>query len=209
MKKTIKYIIIILIAIVGFNIINSYNVYASFADYSDEDARNETEKLIQEQKQNFDTLKSNNNYLKDLEVKGYKISPRFDKQILNYTLNTKKRVKEITIKATADDEKAKINGIGKIKIDSNQKECRVEVTAESGTVRTYIIKLTDDDNQIDINTNEINNIEENNKKDIKSVYSNKDKNNNKNVIIITIVSASILVALLLTISRIKIKKIKK
>lgn len=144
MKKIIKFLIVFCITTTFY--INFYNVYGSFADFTDGDARNQTEKMEQEQNKKFDTLKSNNNYLSSLSVEGYELSPQFDKQTLEYTLNKKIKESVINIKAIADDSKATVIGTGNIKINKNQKKFRIDVTAESGTVRTYIIKITQDDN---------------------------------------------------------------
>ena len=155
MKKIIKFLIVFCITTIFY--INFYNVYGSFADFTDGDARNQTEKMEQEQNKKFDTLKSNNNYLSSLSVEGYELSPEFDKQTLEYTLNKKIKESEINIKAIADDSKATVTGTGNIKINKNQNKFRIDVTAESGTVRTYIIKITQDDNSSTI-TNEDENI---------------------------------------------------
>ncbi len=144
MKKIIKFLIVFCITTTFY--INFYNVYGSFADFTDGDARNQTEKMEQEQNKKFDTLKSNNNYLSSLSVEGYELSPQFDKQTLEYTLNKKIKESVINIKAIADDSKATVIGTGNIKINKNQNKFRIDVTAESGTVRTYIIKITQDDN---------------------------------------------------------------
>ncbi len=144
MKKIIKFLIVFCITTTFY--INFYNVYGSFADFTDGDARNQTEKMEQEQNKKFDTLKSNNNYLSSLSVEGYELSPEFDKQTLEYTLNKKIKESVINIKAIADDSKATVTGTGNIKINKNQNKFRIDVTAESGTVRTYIIKITQDDN---------------------------------------------------------------
>lgn len=151
MKKIIKFLIVFCITTIFY--MNFYNVYGSFADFTDGDARNQTEKMEQEQNKKFDTLKSNNNYLSSLSVEGYELLPEFDKQTLEYTLNKKIKESEINIKAIADDSKATVTGTGNIKINKNQNKFRIDVTAESGTVRTYIIKITQDDNSSTI-TNE-------------------------------------------------------
>ena len=151
MKKIIKFLIVFCITTIFY--INFYNVYGSFADFTDGDARNQTENMEQEQNKKFDTLKSNNNYLSSLSVEGYELSPEFDKQTLEYTLNKEIKESEINIKAIADDSKATVTGTGNIKINKNQNKFRIDVTAESGTVRTYIIKITQDDNSSTI-TNE-------------------------------------------------------
>ena len=59
MKKSIISLIILVLIIFTNN-----NTYASMADYTDEDAKNETQRMIQEHKENFDSTKSDNNYFR-------------------------------------------------------------------------------------------------------------------------------------------------
>ena len=134
--KKIKGIIIVLTYI--FLITNNC-VYGSFADYTDEQAAKDTEKMIEEHN-NYDYTKSNNNYLKDLNVKEGVLSPEFDKQTINYRLTLTNSVEEISISAIAEDEKANIKGNGTVSI-KDEEQCIIEVTAESGTVRTYFINI--------------------------------------------------------------------
>lgn len=123
-------------------------VFASFADYTDEDAEKETQNMIQEHKDNFDNTKSDNSFLKDLTIRGGKLSPIFDKQVVEYNLKIDNNVNEIEITANAEDNKAKVNGTGKINI-TNVTEHKIEVIAASGTTRTYFIKIArEEDNDV-------------------------------------------------------------
>lgn len=195
MEKKIRLISILLIMI--FCCVTYKEIsYASFADYTDDDAKQNAEKMINEQQQNFDASKSNNNFLKSLEVKGYELTPEFDKQTLEYYIDLPINIKEITIEASTDDDNAKMEGIGVIQINENQTDYRIDVTAESGTVRTYLIKINssnikeESDSEVEqqVETSEvleaynaskdnINEIEEN---------SNTEKMSLKNIIIIAI-----------------------
>ncbi len=131
---------IVLLSIIFLVIVISNNVYGSFADYTDEDAASDTEKLIEEHNANFDTNKSSNNYLKSLSIDKGELSPAFDKQINNYNLSVTNDIEEIVISANTEDNKANINGAGKINI-KEKKQLNIEVTAESGTVRSYFINI--------------------------------------------------------------------
>lgn len=142
-------IILIIISLIVF--INNY-VYGSFADYTDDDAEKDTQKLIQEHKENFDNTKSENNYLKSLSVSGGVLSPDFDRQIVEYSVKVTSNINEINIIAETEDEKAKINGNGKIDINDIS-ECRIEVVADSGTVRTYFLKIIKETQDIKDYTN--------------------------------------------------------
>ena len=140
MKKIfLGLIIIVLIFAVNTNI-----VFAGFADLTDEQADKQAleQKKEQEKEHNVTEVKSSDNFLTSLQVEGYTLTPDFDKQTLEYTIKEEINKKEINIKATTSNEKATLNGTGKIKIDNNKKEYRIDVTAENGAVRTYVIKLS-------------------------------------------------------------------
>lgn len=187
--KTIKKILILLIFITTFLIAN--NCYAStdpgsskgFAEYDDTKAQQESEKATEEQNNKFDTEKSTNNYLENLQVEGYELSPKFDKQTLEYTIDKEIISNEINITATASDSKAKIEGIGNIELEDNQNKCRIDVTSESGTVRTYFIKIkraetVEENNEKQENEIAQDTVEENENAIVKE-YSQKSENNVK------------------------------
>ena len=135
-NKILSFILIALIAILS----SITNVFASFADFTDEQADKQAEE--QEKEHNITQIKSSDNYLTNIQIEGYTIVPEFDKQNLEYTIKEEIKESEINIKASASNEKAIINGTGKIKIEKEQEEHRIDVTAENGSVRTYIIKLS-------------------------------------------------------------------
>lgn len=227
MKKKIKFLIILIIAttcvMINYNIVSANpNSSRGFADYSDEDAEKENEKLVENQDEKFDTTKSNNNYLESLKIEGYELTPEFDKQTVDYKIDKPITDSNVTITAKAFDDKAKISGSGNIKIEDNQSEFRIDVTAESGSVRTYKIsfekvdeekKETDETDKTD-ETDETENIivndtVEDNENAIVEVYSQKDKTgaeekNQKLFLIIGIVG--IIVAIVIIIKVINSKK---
>lgn len=140
MKNKIISLFIVMFIVV-FLTINS--VSASFADFTDEQADKQAQEQIKEQeKQHSNTeVKSSDNYLSSLQVEGYTINPEFDKQTLEYTIKEEVKGKEINIKATTSNDKATVNGIGNIKVEENKNQYRIDVTAENGSVRTYIVNL--------------------------------------------------------------------
>ena len=151
MKKILKILIIISCCLViNFGIIVPI-VEAShgFADYTDEEADKETERLMKEQQEELEESaeKSRDNYLQSLEVEGYELTPKFDKQTIDYVIKGKINSDKITIKATPSDEKATVSGVGTIEIQPDVKQYEVNVTAESGTVRTYYIYLDEEEKE--------------------------------------------------------------
>lgn len=141
MKNKIKSIVVILLIIVS--LLFTSNVYASFAEMDDVTSDKQRNEQLQEQekqdKENFG--KSSNNYLKSLSIKGLELTPKFDKQTIDYTVEEVIEVDSIEINADLDDSRAKINGSGIIKLQPGENDIRIDVTAENGIVRTYNIKV--------------------------------------------------------------------
>lgn len=167
---------------------------------TDEQADKQAQEQLKEQeKQHNDTVvKSSDNYLSSLQVEGYTLTPEFDKQTLEYTIKEINN-KEINIKATTSHDKATVNGIGNIKLEDGQKECRIEVSAENGTVRTYIIKIEKANTEIKANT-EVENVEEKIEEiPVENIQNNASENGNLNVqnnnlyIIIAAIAVGILI----------------
>lgn len=170
MKSEIKNIVVILIIIVSLIFTNK--VYASFAEMDDATSDKQRNEQLQEQeqqdKENFG--KSSNNYLKELSVQGLKLTPEFDKQTINYTIDEELDVDSIEISADLDDSRAKVSGTGNIKLEPGENNIRIDVTAENGIVRTYNIKVT--------------------KKGEKTTSENKEKNTETNIVGENVIDAS-------------------
>ena len=141
-KSKIKVVISLMVLLVIMITMNKS--YAGMADLTDEMSDTlANEQLTNQQKAESENAnKSSNNYLSSLEVEGYRLLPEFDKQIQEYTLDSDTDEDNVTIKATADDERANITGTGNIKLQTGENNLRVDVSAENGTVRTYFIKVT-------------------------------------------------------------------
>lgn len=155
MNKKMKFIscvmIIVLIALTG-------KTFAGMADMDDETSQIIANEMManQEKEESENEGKSSNNYLNTLEVEGYTLSPKFDKQTLNYTIEDTEK-DTITIKAETDDSRAKTSGTGAIKLNNGENNIRIDVTAENGTVRTYFVKITKKAQEENTNNEEKNN----------------------------------------------------
>lgn len=84
---------------------------------------------------------SSNNYLSSLEIDGYSISPEFNKDTLEYTLEVPNEVDKITISATSEDNTASIGGIGEKEVVEGTNKFEIKVEAENGNVKTYILTV--------------------------------------------------------------------
>lgn len=84
---------------------------------------------------------SSNNYLSNLGVKNYDITPNYNKEINDYTLNVPTDVSSVNIYAVAEDENSVIEGIGQKTIDYGDNLFKIVVTSASGVVNTYTITI--------------------------------------------------------------------
>ena len=100
---------------------------------------------------------SKNNYLKNLSVDGYELSPLFDKEILEYTVDLDSTVESINVNASTEDSTANLIGGGEVSVVEGSNTIELVVTAQNGNTRTY---------KITANVKEVNpiNVEVNNKK---------------------------------------------
>ncbi len=85
---------------------------------------------------------SNNNYLDDLYIDGYDISPTFNKDTNKYTLEVNENTNKINIKTKTSDERAKVKGDGNITLATGINNLTIEVEAENKEIREYTIEVT-------------------------------------------------------------------
>lgn len=83
--------------------------------------------------------RSTDNSLKDLSVDFDSIS--FDKNVTYYSFKVEHNLDKITINGSANDTKAKVDGLGTFNLKNYVNEFKVKVTAENDTTKTYLIKV--------------------------------------------------------------------
>ncbi len=84
---------------------------------------------------------SKNNDLKSLSVEGLNLSPSFSKGTTSYTVEANSNTTTITIKATADDSKAKVSGTGSKDVVEGENKFEITVTAQNGSVKKYYLTV--------------------------------------------------------------------
>ena len=84
---------------------------------------------------------SKNNYLKSLSIDGYELSPSFDKDTLEYSLELDSSVEHITVNAVKEDSTASISGGGEVSLSEGSNQINIIVTAQNGNKRTYTINV--------------------------------------------------------------------
>ena len=85
---------------------------------------------------------STNANLSALRVVDHVISPDFDKDKLEYTLEVENDVENIEIKATRADSSASVSGTGVKNLSEGLNKFNIVVTAEKGNKKTYVINVT-------------------------------------------------------------------
>lgn len=89
-----------------------------------------------------ETPKSADNNLKTLGVDGATLSPEFNKDTLEYSVELESDVTKINVYAEKNDSKASITGIGEKEVQEGTNKIEAVVTAENGSTKTYIINAT-------------------------------------------------------------------
>ena len=82
---------------------------------------------------------SGNNYLSSLGVEGYDLEPGFDRNTMEYSVKLKPETEKIVVNGSKEDGTASINGLGEITVSDGMNQIKIDVVAQNGNVRTYII----------------------------------------------------------------------
>lgn len=89
--------------------------------------------------------KSTNNNLSGLSLSTGSLSPEFNADTTEYTVNLPADATTISIDASAADEKATVEGTGEHSLKAGTNEIAINVTAENGDVKTYYVKVNVDE----------------------------------------------------------------
>lgn len=93
--------------------------------------------------------RSTNNMLSSITVSSGTLSPAFDTNISEYTVQLASNTTSITVNAESSDSKARINGIGEKQLEVGNNEIIISVVAENGAERIYkIIAYVDETPQV-------------------------------------------------------------
>ena len=84
---------------------------------------------------------SKDNNLKSLTVEGYKLNPAFDKNITEYKLEVNDDVTSLKISALVNDSRAIVSGIGMVNVSEGLNRFEILVTAQNGSIKTYVIEV--------------------------------------------------------------------
>lgn len=85
---------------------------------------------------------SKNNYLSSLAVTGKNISPTFNKNTLDYSLEVENDVTSVVIAGKVEDSKSSVTGLGTHQLAEGINKIQIKVTAQNGSTRTYTLNIT-------------------------------------------------------------------
>ena len=96
-------------------------------------------------KLNFSKQKDTNNNLKSFDVKigdtNFKLTPIFDSSIMEYSLRVPTGTSSINVSGVVESEKSTLSGLGNKKINIGINKIVLNVTAESGDTKDYILNV--------------------------------------------------------------------
>lgn len=101
--------------------------------------------------------RSNNNYLKEIELSNGKI--KFDKNTTEYKVSVPYETQNFTINAIAEDKKSKVEVVGETELLLGENIFTIKVTAENEEVKEYKIMVTREEKIEITSSNKLKNIE--------------------------------------------------
>ena len=121
------------------SISDSKNITVTKKETVSENNQNSTTGNNTKKEEEVKEEKSNNNKIKEISIEGYELEKVDDN---NYKLTVGKDVESVTIKATAEDEKAKVTGDGKKNLKDGENKIELTVKSESGEENKITIVIT-------------------------------------------------------------------
>ena len=123
-----KMFIISIICAMILLVFSSNTIATSMVEFDDEMADEQANEELrqQEQEDQENAGKSSNNFLSELSVEGYKISPAFDKQTIDYSIDGEITAKKVNIQAKTDDGRATVTGIGEVELQTGENNLRIK-----------------------------------------------------------------------------------
>ena len=136
-KLNVSIFIISIILILGLNTAYATNTASTRSSSNITNESAETNELSEEE---IKEQRANKN-LTSLEVKGYTMSPYFNKNNLTYTVIIPEDVTSIEINAEPEVEGAIVRISGNTKLTKQENSVTVRVTAQNGTSKVYTITV--------------------------------------------------------------------
>ena len=103
---------------------------------------NGSKKIVLKTQAEIEASYSANANLKGLSVTNHEISPAFNKDTLEYSLEVENDVEKVTINAQKEDNTASVSGAGEKALTEGGNKFEIVVTAQKGNSKTYVINIT-------------------------------------------------------------------
>ena len=101
--------------------------------------------------------KDTNNYLKSIGVSGYTLTPEFNKDVMEYSVEVPNTVDKVTLEASPESGYANISGIGEVEVNEGANVFEIKVTSETGAERIYKVNVNvKDENPINVSIGDAN-----------------------------------------------------
>ena len=98
--------------------------------------------------------KDTNNYLDSIGVTGYTLTPEFNQDTMEYSVEVPNTVDKVTLEAQAASSYASVTGTGEVEVNEGANTFEIKVTSETGVERIYKININvKDENPINIKIN--------------------------------------------------------
>ena len=79
--------------------------------------------------------------MEELSIDGFELSPEFDKETLEYSVEVPNDTEKVIINAKKEDSTASVSGSGEVSVSEGANKIEVKVTAQNGNERVYVINV--------------------------------------------------------------------
>lgn len=100
-----------------------------------------TVKIEKEEQKQEEVKKSNDATLKKLDVSGYTLTPTFKSNVNNYSMKVRNNITSLNVTAIPNNNEAQVVISGNKNWKEGNNTVTIKVTAEDGTVNTYIVNV--------------------------------------------------------------------
>ena len=100
-----------------------------------------TIKIEKEEQEQEEVKKSNDATLKKLDVSGYTLTPTFKSNVNNYSMKVRNNITSLNVTAIPNNNEAQVLISGNKNWKEGNNTVTIKVTAEDGTVNTYIVNV--------------------------------------------------------------------
>lgn len=100
-----------------------------------------TVKIEKEEQEQGEVKKSNDATLKKLDVSGYTLTPTFKSNVNNYSMKVRNNITSLNVTAIPNNNEAQVVISGNKNWKEGNNTVTIKVTAEDGTVNTYIVNV--------------------------------------------------------------------